>query len=63
MAGSFGGEKVVSALSDFRKTDDGYPYASVLQTEPTGVKMTISKMTINPPVDEKIFEKPAKTAE
>ena len=57
-----GGVESINSLSDFRKTDDGYTYPALLQTQPAGVTMRIAKMTFNPPVDEKIFEKPVKAA-
>lgn len=57
---NMGGDEAVNTLSDFKKTDDGYTYAALLETQPAGVKMTITKMTFNPPVDEKIFDKPVK---
>ncbi|MBO9153423.1 hypothetical protein ACFOTA_14475 [Chitinophaga sp. GCM10012297] len=55
-----GGQEIVNVLGDYKKADDGYTFASVVETLPAGVKLKIAKVTYNPPVDEKIFEKPVK---
>ncbi|RPD39061.1 outer membrane lipoprotein-sorting protein [Chitinophaga barathri] len=57
---NMGGEEAINSLLDYKKTDDGYAYATVVETQPTGVKVKVNKITFNPPVDEKIFDKPAK---
>lgn len=55
-----GGEEAINTLLEYKKTDDGYAYASIVETQPTGVKLKVTKILFNPPVDEKVFEKPAK---
>lgn len=55
-----GGQEAINTLLEYKKTDDGYAYASVVETQPTGVKLKVTKMLFNSPVDEKIFEKPVK---
>ncbi len=55
-----GGEEAINTLLEYKKTDDGYAYASIVETQPTGIKLKVTKMLFNSSVDEKIFEKPAK---
>jgi hypothetical protein len=45
-------------ISNFLKTADGFTYGSVISQDPTGVKITVSKLENNVPVDESIFKKP-----
>ncbi|WP_123845526.1 LolA family protein [Chitinophaga lutea] len=50
--------EVTELLSNYKKTPEGFVYAETVEQLPIGMKMNFSKVQINPPVDEKIFEKP-----
>lgn len=45
-------------LNNYKKTKDGYVYASSSQLEPAGLNLTYSEYEVNLPVDAQIFEKP-----
>lgn len=51
--------EIIENFSDFKKSGDGYVYAAVVEQMPMGMKINYSKVEINAPVNEKIFEKPA----
>lgn len=51
--------EVVENFSDFKKSGDGYVYPAVTEQLPMGMKITYTKVEINTPLDEKVFEKPA----
>lgn len=52
--------EIVTTMSEWKKTDDGYVYASVIEQQPMQTKVVVSKMVMNPAIDASIFEKPAK---
>lgn len=54
--------EVTENISNYKKTGDGYVYAETFEQQPLGMKMTFSRVQINSPVDEKIFEKPKDVA-
>lgn len=47
-------------MSEFKKTDDGYVYASVIEQLPMDTKIVITKVQANPAIDASILQKPAK---
>jgi len=49
---------LVTNVSNFAKTADGYNYGASISQEPVGVKISITKMENNVPVDEGMFKKP-----
>lgn len=49
---------MVTNISNFAKTADGYNYGASISQEPVGVKINITKMENNVPVDESMFKKP-----
>lgn len=49
---------LVTNFSNFAKTADGYNYGASISQEPVGVKISITKMENNVPVDESMFKKP-----
>lgn len=51
--------EIIENFSDFKKSGDGYVYAAVVEQLPMGMKINYSKVEINAPVDDKVFEKPA----
>lgn len=53
--------EIVTKMSEFKKTDDGYVYASVIEQAPMETKVVISKVELNPEITASILEKPAKT--
>ncbi len=52
--------EITENLTDYKKTSDGFVYASQVEQQPMGIKMSFEKVQYNGPVDEKVFEKPAK---
>lgn len=50
--------EVTELFSDYKKTPEGFVYAGTAEQQPMGMKMNFTKVEINTPVDEKIFEKP-----
>lgn len=50
--------ELVTNISNFAKTADGYNYGSSISQEPVGVKINITKMENNVPVSENMFRKP-----
>lgn len=51
--------EIIENFSDFKKSGDGYVYAAAVEQLPMGMKINYTKVEINTPVDEKVFEKPA----
>ena len=51
--------EIVENFSDFKKSGNGYVYAAAVEQLPMGMKINYTKVDINTPVDEKVFEKPA----
>ncbi|WP_436485862.1 LolA family protein [Chitinophaga sp. ARDCPP14] len=49
---------LVTDISNFLKTADGYNYGTAISQEPVGIKISITKLENNVPVDESIFKKP-----
>jgi len=50
--------EMIQHLNNYKKTKDGYVYASSSQLEPAGLNLTYSEYEVNLPVDAQIFEKP-----
>lgn len=45
-------------LNNYKKTENGYVYASSSQLQPAGLNLEYSKYEVNLPIDPQIFEKP-----
>lgn len=52
--------EIVTKLSEYKKTDDGYVYASVIEQSPMETKVVLNKVVMNPELSASILEKPAK---
>ncbi|MCW3461950.1 hypothetical protein [Chitinophaga nivalis] len=52
--------ELVTLMSDYRKTPEGFAYPAVTEQQPSGVKINIEKVVTNQPVESSLFEKPAK---
>ncbi len=52
--------EIITTMSEFKKTDDGYVYASVVEQAPMDTKIVLTKVVMNPALDASILEKPAK---
>lgn len=53
-------EEIETVLGDYRKTPDGFVFPYSIIQEKLGVKVTITKIEVNKPVDESLFKKPVK---
>ncbi|WP_109694732.1 LolA family protein [Chitinophaga deserti] len=50
---------LVTKLSDYKKTSDGYSYAAKIEQSPMETVVVLTKVTANPPVPDSTFQKPA----
>ncbi|CAL1520638.1 hypothetical protein [Chitinophaga sp. MM2321] len=53
--------EMVTMLSDYKKTPDGYAYPGTTEQSPMGqgMKINITKIEVNQPIADSLFEKPA----
>lgn len=51
--------ELVTRLSDYRKTVDGYVYPGMTEQSPVGAKIRINHLEVNRPAADSLFEKPA----
>jgi len=49
---------LITDISNFLKTADGFTYGSTILQDPMGVKITLAKVENNAPIDESLFKKP-----
>jgi len=47
-------------FSDYKKTSNGYAYPGSVSQEPGGTKISFTKMEVNNPVDDTLFQMPKK---
>ncbi|HVI45509.1 MAG TPA: hypothetical protein VM802_11590 [Chitinophaga sp.] len=50
--------QIVTLLSDYKKTPDGYAYPGTTEQSPIGMKMNITKVEVNQPIADSLFTKP-----
>jgi len=51
---------IATILSDYKKTDNGYVYPALTTQEPIGSKISVTRVEVNKPVDERLFRMPGK---
>ncbi|KAA2245589.1 outer membrane lipoprotein-sorting protein [Chitinophaga agrisoli] len=52
--------ELTTVLSDYKKTPNGFVYPSSTTQDPIGTKISVSKVDINQPVDDSLFQMPKK---
>jgi hypothetical protein len=50
--------EIVTLLSDYKKTPEGFVYPGTTEQSPTGVKISIQKIETNQPIADSLFVKP-----
>jgi hypothetical protein len=51
---------VTTTLTDYKKTDNGFVYPASTSQEPIGTKISVTKVEVNKPVDDSLFQMPKK---
>ena len=51
---------VTTTLTDYKKTDNGFVYPASTTQEPIGTKISVTKVEVNKPVNDTLFQMPKK---
>lgn len=51
---------ITTTLTDYKKTDNGFVYPASTTQEPIGTKISLTKVEMNKPVEDSLFEMPKK---